>query len=278
MLVRLAVASLDVSCLAFDPNKNSKLFGHFFGFEFVHDGHSYVRAISPFEFVSCFCLTEELTYKLLHPSIFCLDAAVPSMTSARIFKQIYDQCIHIQSCNFEIFEPNQYAAPAACVQAFLNGMVGGTHLPDHNSWVKAYTEGPKLSAVVSFVKNQNPGTILQHNLKAAQLNAIYCQLLWQWSVKLEDSILFYHEPIASSGSYAKLQLVPTAFRNIVFIAFHSNPLGGHHNATMTFHWICLRFYWLHMYTYIAQMSKSCPGCTLTNPTRSKSEQLMWLSG
>ncbi len=101
--------------------------------------------------------------------------SVPSMTSACIFAKIHNRCVHIRSCNFEIFKPNQYTVPAACVQAFLNGGVGMLLL-DHNSWIKAYKEDPQLSAVVNFV--ENPGSILQCNLKATQLNANYHQALW----------------------------------------------------------------------------------------------------
>jgi hypothetical protein len=126
---------------------------------------------------------DKLTYKMLHPSnLFYLDAAVPSMTLPHIFKQIHDGCIQIRACTFEIFEPNQYAAQAACVEAFLNGVVG-MRLPDRDSWVKAYKDTPKLSAVVNFVNN--PGIVLQHNLKVAQLNVNYCQALWQSSMNLE---------------------------------------------------------------------------------------------
>jgi hypothetical protein len=89
-------------------------------------------------------------------------------------------------------------------------------LPNRNSWVKACKDDPKPSAVVNFVKN--PGTILKHNLNAAQFDANYQQSLRQLSIKLEDVILFYHEYIARPESYAKLQMVPTVFRNIDFVA------------------------------------------------------------
>jgi hypothetical protein len=59
VLVELAVANLYGLCPAFDANKNSNLFGHYFGIKFAYDGHSYVCAISPFEFVSCFCMTDQ---------------------------------------------------------------------------------------------------------------------------------------------------------------------------------------------------------------------------
>jgi hypothetical protein len=231
---------------------------------FVHDGHSQIQAISQFKFVSCFHLTGKLTYKLLHHSnSFCLEAGVPAITLARINEQIHDHCVHTRSSNFEIFEPNQFATPTACVKTFLNWAVG-THLPDWDSWIKAYKNDPKLSDIITFIKN--PGTILQRSLDAAKLNANYCQELQQSSIKLKNRILFNHEPIVGFELYAKLQLVLAAFQNIVFITFHSNPLGGHLNATRTFHWICLWFYLPHRFSYITKMCNSCPGCASTNLT------------
>jgi len=86
-LVGYAVFSDIHLCPPFNPITNTNVFGHYFGIEFKHDGHTYVRAISLFEFVSCFCLTDELTYKLSHPpNAFCLDQAIPTRTSARIFE------------------------------------------------------------------------------------------------------------------------------------------------------------------------------------------------
>jgi hypothetical protein len=249
------------------------LFGNYFGIEFIHGDSTYVRSISPFEFARCFRLGDELTYKLSHPSNqFCFDAGIPALTSAQIFEQIHERCIHIRSRNFEIQEPNQFAAPAACVHAFLNGAIG-VRLPDRESWIRAYQEDPELRAVLGFV--DNPGTVSQRSLEAAKLSATYRQALRQSQIKSEDGILFFHEPIVGSESYTKLQLVPKDLRNIIFVAFHSNPLGGHLNATRTLHRIRLRFYWPRMYTYITKMCNACPGCALTNPTRAKSRELMY---
>ena len=279
MLLGSSVVSLDGLCPAFDPTDNQNLFGHLFGIEFAYDSHAYVRAISQFEAASCLRLSNEFTYRLAKPvNAFCLDAAVPGLTSAHIFHHVHERCIHIRSKNFEIFEPNQFAAPAAyaptfpCVHTFLNRAIG-TRIPDKDSWVKAYTNDPEMSSIISFIVN--PGTISQRNLEAAKLNPNYRQALWQSNIKLDDGILYYHEPIAGSASYARLQLVPLAFRNIVIIAFHSNPSGGHLNVVRMFHRIRLRFYWRNMYSYISRMCSACPGCALTNPMRAKSRELLY---
>ena len=62
--------------------------------------------------------------------------------------------------------------------------------------------------------------------------------------------------------------MPKEFYNILFVAFHSNPIGGHFNAYRTLHRLRLRFYWPGMYTYIMKMCSVCPGCSLSNAKRS----------
>ncbi len=227
----------------------------------------------PFKFVLCFHLLNKITYKLSHPSnTFCLDAAVPALTSARVFEHILKCCLHIWSRNFKIFQPNQYAAPASCVQAFLNSAIG-VRLPSSLQWTDAYRDNPKTAAIIAFV--QNPGTISNKSLEDAKLNANYRSALRQLHLMLEDNLLIYRKPIAGSESYACLLVVPLQLRNIIFIVFHSNPVGSHLNVARTFHRIRLRYYWPHMYTYITRMCHACPGCALSNPTRGKSRKLIY---
>jgi hypothetical protein len=134
-------------------------------------------------------------------------------------------------------------------------------------------EDPKLSTVLQFV--QNLGTISQRSLELTKLDPNYSQALCQTCIHLNNGILYHHEPIAKSDSYAKLQIVLAKLRNIVFHAFHSNPLGGHLNVSGTFHRIQLQFYWPKIYSYISQMCQSCPSCALTNPNRSKTCKLIY---
>ncbi len=168
-LVCSAVICVDGICPPFNPIANTNVFGHYFGTEYKCNGSTYVCAISTFEFVSCFRLTNKLTYALSHPSnAFCLDATVPALTLARIFEIILDRCIQIRRSNFEIFEPNQYAAPAACIQTFLNGAVG-VRLPLPDQWTQAYLDDAETAAIIGFV--QNPGTTTTKSLEAAKLSA-----------------------------------------------------------------------------------------------------------
>ena len=56
-------------------------------------------------------------------------------------------------------------------------------------------------------------------------------------------MLIFREPIQGSTSYTRLQIVSRGLYDIIFIAFHSNPIGGHLNAYRTFHQLHLRYHW-----------------------------------
>jgi hypothetical protein len=88
-------------------------------------------------------------------------------------------------------------------------------------------------------------------------------------------VLIYHEPLAGNGSYTCLQLVPQEFRNILFIAFHTNLVCGHLNSYRTLHCLRLQYYWPGMYSYVKRMCAACPGCALSNPTKTKSSELVY---
>ena len=54
-------------------------------------------------------------------------------------------------------------------------------------------------------------------------------------ISVENDMLIFREPISGSNSYTRLTLVPRELYNILFIAFHANPIGGHLNAYRTLH-------------------------------------------
>jgi hypothetical protein len=68
------------------------------------------------------------------------------------------------------------------------------------------------------------------NKALAEVNHNYCGPLRQFNILVGDDMLIMREPIAGILSYTHLQLVPREFRNILFVAFHTNPMGGHLNA------------------------------------------------
>ncbi len=201
-----------------------------------------------------------------------MDAAIPGHSSAHIFNQILSRLVCIRDANCSIFSPNQYAAPAACAQAFLNGAVG-VKLPNKAQWVEAYPRDPIMKSVLGFV--EQPGTFSNKALEASGINYNYRAALRHSRITVKEGILIYCKPITGSASYACLQLVPSEFFNIIFIAFHTNPIGGHFKTYHTLHCMRLWFYWPGMYKYIERMCRACPGCNLANQTNSKFTELVY---
>ncbi len=129
------------------PNKN--LFQQFFGIEFHHDDHTYVRAISTYEFSHCFGLVDNIQYWLSHDKYkFGLDAAMPGRTSSWIFDQVHSHLVYLRDANSEIFSPNQFAAPrpqfrlsstAPFAPAFLQRSGGSRHIPPTLNYARFVT-------------------------------------------------------------------------------------------------------------------------------------------
>jgi hypothetical protein len=188
------------------------------------------------------------------------------------FDVVLSRLLRIRNSNCKIFSANQFAALVACAQAYLNGAVN-VRLPRHDQWIAAYSRNDEMQAILRFV--QNPGTIANAALVASGINFNFHNALWKLHITLKNGILIYRKPIVGSKSYARLQLVPSKFHNILFIAFHSNPIGGHFSIYHTLHRLRLHFYWPVMYKFIARMCDACPGCTLSNPTRSQSSKLLY---
>jgi hypothetical protein len=79
----------------------------------------------------------------------------------------------------------------------------------------------------------NPGKICQDTLKSVYYT--YHQPLRQSFIVIKDDMLIFREPIRGSTSYTRLQIVPRGLYDIICIAFHLNPIGGHLNAYRTLH-------------------------------------------
>jgi hypothetical protein len=119
----------------------------------------------------------------------------------------------------------------------------------------------------------NPSKISNTTLNTTNYN--YWAALRQSFIVIEDNMLILREPVRGGSSFTHLQLVPKEFYNIIFVAFHSNAIGGHLNAYRTLHRIHLHYYWPGMYSYIKRMCNACPGCALANPTKSKLSELVY---
>ncbi len=230
--------SLDGLCPVFNACPNPNIFQHYFGIEFHHEDHSYIRAISPYKFFRFFGFIGQITYCLSHSTYnYALDAEMPAHTSAWLLEQVHLHLLYLCDANSEIFFPNQFTAPAATIQAFVNGMIG-VCLPSQECWNQAYSDDAEMGAIRDLVLN--PSKINLSTLNAVNFN--YCAPLQQSQIVIEDGLLIYHEPMREGSSYTCLQLVPLEFYNIIFIAFHSNAIGGHLNADCTLHHMCLRYY------------------------------------
>jgi hypothetical protein len=201
---------------------------------------------------------------------FGLDAAMPVRTSAWLFKHVHSHLVYLRDANSKIFLPNQFAAPAGTIQTLINGTIC-TRLPLQKRWVQAYTSNPKLCAVYDLALN--PSKITNHALSKGNHN--YRGQLRQSLISIVNDMLILQEPIVGILSFTHLQLVLSELVNITFIAFHTNPIGGHLNAYQTLHCLQLQFYLPEMYSYVKQMCQACPGCALANPTCSKSFELVY---
>jgi hypothetical protein len=107
-----------------------------------------------------------------------------------------DSLLSICNSTTEIFEPNQFAAPTATIQAFLSGTVG-IRLPSRERWIKAYDTDRDLRRIQEIVAN--PSTLSNDLLR--NINYNYHSALRKLLIMLEDGILVYREPIAGKGSY-----------------------------------------------------------------------------
>ena len=75
--------------------------------------------------------------------------------------------------------------------------------------------------------------------------------------------------------FMEVQIVPASLVNILYMAFHANPIAGHLNPYQTYHRIRQRYFWPGMYQYIKRMCKTCPGCGLSNITKNRYADLVY---
>jgi hypothetical protein len=190
------VISLDGLCLVLNACPNPNIFQHYFGIEFRHEDHSYVRAISPYEFVQFFGFIDQITYRLSHSTYkYALDEAMPARTLASLLEQVHLHLLYLCDTNSEIFLPNQFAAPAATIQAFVNGTIG-VRLSSWEYWIQAYSNDAEMNPIRDLVLN--PSKINSSTLNAVNFN--YCAPLRQSQIVIEDGLLIYRKPMRGGSS------------------------------------------------------------------------------
>jgi hypothetical protein len=137
---------------------------------------------------------------------------MPGLTSVHIFDDIHEHCNHIQAQTCKLFDPRQYASPAAFVQTFLNDAVG-VRLPSYQDWVDGYTSNPVMSKIIQFI--QNPGLTTNKLLEEFRLNANYCLSL----TPIPHLHREWHFDI--SGGYCWVQILHSAAARPVEVSHHN---------------------------------------------------------
>jgi len=245
-----------------------------FGVEFTVESSTYVRPISPYEFVKCFRLSSDLTYSLSQPANFSLlDCGVPYKTATLLLESVLNRLDSIRAENFELLDPSQHCAPAApaIIPAYVSGAIGST-LPDNDIWRKSLLADPMTASLIEIASNPS---LAEEKTRIDRLHSIYRMPARRGHFTVENGILYMREHLAGDTKFVRLQIVPSSLCNAIFIAFHANPIGGHLNAFRTFHRIRQRFFWPGMYQYVKRLIASCPGCCQSNNTQKRSADLVY---
>ena len=94
---------------------NFNVFGNLFGIAFTSNNMKMIRKISPFEYISCFQLCDNLTYILLNDKDYIplLENGLPGLSSNEIITAIHFRLQQSRNDNTEIMIPDHSMAPAA---------------------------------------------------------------------------------------------------------------------------------------------------------------------
>jgi hypothetical protein len=200
---------------------------------------TFVRAISPYKFVRGFGYKDDVAQKLSLPSFYPLLAgSVPLRSSAAVLETVTSRIREIRDDSVVVDKTTPFAAPAATAQIVFNGATGHT-LPTPQRWLQEYQHDSETKLIIAMVKDLN--LISKENLD--KIHYVYCRYLRSSMIVIDsDGMLRLNEPLAGSNDYNSLQIVPSSLRNLIFVAFHANPTGGHFNAYHTFTRIRLRYF------------------------------------
>jgi hypothetical protein len=135
-----------------------------------------------------------------------------------------------------------------------------------------YAHDPETALIRQMILQ--PHTITKDSI--LKLHYVFRGLICHSQLMItDDGMLAIHESIESTNDSILLQLTPRSLHNIVFIAFHSNPIGGHFNAYHTFSHIRLCFFWPKMYHYATDLIQKCAACCLSISMLRKSSELVY---
>ncbi len=100
-----------------------------------------------------------------------MDTAMPACTSAWLLEQVHLHHSYLCDANSEIFSPNQFAAQAATINAFVKDAIG-VRLPSREHWIQAYSDNTEMSAIPDLVLNPskiNSSTLNAHSMRSISI-------------------------------------------------------------------------------------------------------------
>ncbi len=191
-----------------EVDHSDNIFGPLFGVEYQSNNHTYIRAISQYEYVCAFGFDANMNMELSKPTnLSALQFGVPSRTSHWLISSIHEELDAICSANTDFLDSNQpHVAPAATTQTFLSGAIGSRML-DHEQWTKAYANNPCTAMLLRMVSNLS---LIDDKSNMSIIHYVYRQPICKLLIIVEDDILYMKEPLASNDSFAKLQIVPAS--------------------------------------------------------------------
>jgi hypothetical protein len=271
-LVGTNIYSIDGPTPPLDPH-NFNPFHRLFGVTFKDSAQTTrTRIIPPYEYCQCWQMDRNLIVDFARDisNIHLLENAIPAKTSLAILDTLLARLTTIRLETSSFIDSSTPTAPAAIAFSFLSGATT-LKLPTIDTWRQAYQQDDEMKSILAMINN--PSTIKKDNL--SKTHYVYRQPLRNNCIKLIDGLLYIQETMDISENFMQLQIVPAPLRNIIFIAFHVNPIGEHFGLYHTFHKIRLRYFWPCMYKYIDYLIKSCAGCNLIKSKIRKSSALAY---
>eukprot|EP00956_Cyclotella_meneghiniana_P028882 scaffold68484_cov41-Cyclotella_meneghiniana.AAC.4 len=251
---------------------SENIFGRLFGIEYSNMGKDLVRPISPYEVVRGFGFSEATTQCLAKRSnLHLMRNSIPTRTSTNILDTVLGRLRDIRDMSVNVDSSTPFNCNSGTAQVLFQGATAMT-LPDESAWMRSYKSDRETKLLRQIV--DNPSLMTNENM--AKLHYVYRDYLRHSQIVTDNKgMLYMRASLQGSDDMVDLQIVPTSLQNVIVIAFHANPIGGHFNAWRTFARIKLRFFWPRMYSYITRLISKCAGCRLSNPTIKRSAELVY---
>ena len=126
---------------------------------------------------------------------------------------------------------------ASCSPVHVFSAVVGARLPSETAWKEAYQADKECKLMFDIIKKPS----MNRNDNLSKLHHVYRGPMRRNLIVIDRGMLVLLEAIASESVTRKLRIVPRDLRQIIFIASHSNPIGGHFGVNSTVVRIRLRF-------------------------------------